>query len=229
MKLSISNIGWSSDDETVYKMMQDKGFTGLEIAPTRIIPDAPYDHLEEAGKWAAGLKENYGFVVPSMQSIWYGRTEKIFGTEEERQILIDYTKKAIDFAAAVGCGNLVFGCPKNRSIPVDSDSRMSEHDGIDLAGSNHVNSDVLNRYYEIGVNFFRELGDYAAEKGTVIGMEANPAIYGANYVNYTEEALELISQNASSLSLVILDLILPGIKGLEVLKRLKKQVNRYFP
>lgn len=53
----------------------------------------------------------------SMQSIWYGRTEKLFGTEEERNLLLDYTKSAVDFAAAIGCKNLVFGCPKNRCIP----------------------------------------------------------------------------------------------------------------
>ena len=41
------------------------------------------------------LKKNEGFIVPSMQSIWFGRQEKVFGTAEERQILVDYTKKAI--------------------------------------------------------------------------------------------------------------------------------------
>jgi len=38
------------------------------------------------------LMKKYGFKVPSMQSIWYGRQEMIFGTQEERQILLEYTK-----------------------------------------------------------------------------------------------------------------------------------------
>ena len=42
------------------------------------------------------IKKNEGFTVPSMQSIWFGRQEKIFGTLEERKILVEYTKKAID-------------------------------------------------------------------------------------------------------------------------------------
>lgn len=37
MKLSISNIGWDAEqDEAVYRLMGAYGFSGLEIAPTRI-------------------------------------------------------------------------------------------------------------------------------------------------------------------------------------------------
>lgn len=170
MKLSISNIGWDvSNDASVYGLMKKYGYSGLEIAPTRIFPDNPYEHLKDAKEWAEELKKIEGFIIPSMQSIWFGRQEKIFGTSEERQILIDYTKKSIDFAAAIGCKNLVFGCPRNRYIPEDADP-------------------------SIAVAFFKELGDYAAEHNTVIGMEANPPIYNTNYINGTKSALELIEQ-----------------------------------
>ena len=170
MKLSISNIGWSEEnDVTVYTMMKEYGFWGLEIAPTRIFTEQPYDKIYDARVWADKLKFENGFVVPSMQSIWYGRTEKLFGTDEERVALIDYTKKAIIFAEAVGCKNLVFGCPRNRSIP----------DGADE---------------NIAISFFKEIGDYAAEHGTVVGMEANPTIYNTNYINDTASALELIEE-----------------------------------
>lgn len=170
MKLSISNIGWSKEnDETVYEMMIKFGFSGLEIAPTRIFPELPYDKCAEARVWSKELKDNYGLSVPSMQSIWFGRQEKIFGTEEERKVLLEYTRKAIDFAVAIQCGNLVFGCPRNRSIPEGADA-------------------------DIAISFFRELGEYAAQKGTVVGMEANPPIYNTNYINDTRSAIELIRQ-----------------------------------
>lgn len=78
-------------------------------------------------------------------------------------------KKAIDFAAAVGCKNIVFGCPRNRAVPQAADP-------------------------EQGVSFFREIGKYAAQKGTAIGMEANPPVYHTNYINDTLSALELIEQ-----------------------------------
>ena len=41
-QLAISNIAWhKEDDEAVYTAMQQAGFTGLEIAPTRIFPEKP--------------------------------------------------------------------------------------------------------------------------------------------------------------------------------------------
>ena len=170
MNLSISNIGWAEEnDVAVYTMMKNYGFTGLEIAPTRIFPEQPYSNLEQARIWADKLKSENGFIVPSMQSIWYGRTEKLFGTDEESAALVDYTKKAIDFAEAVGCKNLVFGCPRNRSIPNGADEN-------------------------IAIRFFKKIGDYAVEHGTVVGMEANPPIYNTNYINDTLSALELIEK-----------------------------------
>ena len=182
MKLSISNIGWSSEnDEKVYSLMKNIGFSGLEIAPTRIFPENPYDKLKEAKEWKKELFEKYGFDIPSMQSIWYGRQERIFGSKEERQKLIDYTKKAIDFAVAIECKNLVFGCPRNRSLQ---------------EGENE----------EIAFDFFKELGDYAYNVGIVIGMEANPTIYNTNYINNTKSALDLIKKVDSKGFLLNFDL-----------------------
>lgn len=170
MKLSISNIAWEKEqDETIYTLMQEYGFRGLEIAPTRVFSNTPYEHVSDAVLWAEYLKKSYGFVISSVQSIWYGRTESIFGSEKERLSLISYTKKAIDFAAAVDCKNLVFGCPRNRNIP----------DGKTMEGV---------------IPFFREIADYAAQKNTVIGVEANPPIYNTNFINDTSSAIRLIKE-----------------------------------
>ena len=170
MKLAISNIGWTAlNDSEMYQYICNEGFSGIEIAPTRIFPANPYEDLQAAQNWADDLRVHYGLNIPSMQSIWYGRTEKIFGSEQERKALTDYTIQAIDFAAAIGCRNLVFGCPKNRVL----DDRLA---------------------WQIGVDFFRELAAYAVEYDVVIGMEANPDIYGTNYVNTTLEALNLLAE-----------------------------------
>ena len=144
MNLSVSNIAW-------------------DVAQN----DAVYSHISAAAAWAADMRSKYGFAISSMQSIWYGRSEKLFGTEAERTALLEYTKRAVDFAAAIGCKNLVFGCPKNRNKPDNADE-------------------------EISVRFFREIGDYAAAKNTCVALEANPAIYGTNFVNTTHEAIALI-------------------------------------
>ena len=182
MKLSVSNIAWAAhDDALVYEYMRERGFSGLEIAPTRLFPDAPYERAEEARRWKEELHRAWGLSVCSMQSIWYGRTERLFGSEEERQALKDYTKKAIDFAEALGCGNLVFGCPKNRVLPADGE------DGIALS-------------------FFRELGEYAAAHHTVLAVEANPPLYGTNFLNTTREALDFVERVGSAGCMLNLDL-----------------------
>ena len=170
IKYAISNIAWDgANDHMVYEMMGQYGFTGLEIAPTRIFPSNPYDKLEEAYNWKQNIKNKYGFSVPSMQSIWYGRKENIFCNSEDRATLIDYTKKAVDFAARIGCRNLVFGCPRNRNMPEDADRNVA-------------------------FSFFREIGEYANYKGCVIGLEANPPIYNTNFLNDTLSVVKLIEE-----------------------------------
>lgn len=200
MNLAISNIAWAENmDKDVCYLMKRNGFSGLEIAPTRIFPKMPYDKISEAAEWSQKLKEEYNFVVPSMQSIWFGRQEKLFGSGEERKALMEYTRKAIDFAAVIGCKNLVFGCPRNRNCP----------DGI--------NPDTV-------IPFFKELGDYAAYRGTVIGMEANPPIYNTNYINDTISALELIRQVKSDGFLLNLD-VGTMIQNQEKVSELEGQVQ----
>lgn len=200
MKLAISNIAWDSQaNGTVYHWMQEFGFTGLEIAPTKIIAASPYEQLNEAKQWSEQLKETYGFVVPSMQSIWYGRPEKLFGTAEERFFLLEYTKKAIRFASTIGCGNLVFGCPKNRQKPEE----IGE---------------------EIELEFFYDIGEYAKEHGTTIGMEANPPIYQTNYINDTVSALKLVRKVNSRGFLLNLD-VGTMIENEETVDILKGQIS----
>jgi len=169
MKLSISNIAWAKEqDQHMYAFLKDSNFSGIEIAPTRIFEKNPYDKLEEAQQFAVELKKEFGLQISSMQSICYGITESIFGTVEERQVLVEYTKKAIDFASVINCKNLVFGCPKNRII-----------------GENQM---------DVAVAFFSELGQYAQQKGTVLALEANPVIYGTNFINTTKQSFDFVKE-----------------------------------
>lgn len=170
MKLSISNIAWDRIyDDQMYNCLQESGFAGLEIAPSRIFPNGPYDDLERIHIWSEKLRETYGLSVSSMQSVWYGRRERLFGSREERNLLVSYTKKAVMSAQAAGCSHIVFGCPRNRMTYYEGD-------------------------WDKGAAFFRELGEYAAEHHVIIGMEANPPIYGTNYITGTESAFELVNQ-----------------------------------
>ena len=173
MKIAISNIAWSKDEDSkMYEYLKKNDITSLEIAPTRIIEENPYNHLDEAQKMAQELKNNYQLDIVSMQSIWFGKKENIFVSEENYQILVDYTKKAILFAHAIGCPNLVFGNPKNR------------------------NMDNYEKDYPIALNFFKEIGQFALNNNVVIALEPNPTIYNTNFLNTTKEALDFVKKIA---------------------------------
>lgn len=169
MKLSISNIAWGKEaDKEMYEYIMNAKFDAIEIAPTRIIEENPYENIDDAEKFAIELESNYNLKISSMQSIWYGKQGNIFNPNEAENF-INYTKKAIDFANRIGCKNLVFGCPKNRMIP---EGRQED--------------DVLY--------FFKQLGEYANEKQTVLAIEPNPTIYGTNFINYTNQAFEFVKK-----------------------------------
>lgn len=165
MKISVSNIGWDKQhDDEMYEYIANSKLNGIEIAPTRIIENRPYEKNEQAIEFAKNMKEKYDLEISSMQSIWYGKQGNIFD-EENAKMFIEYTKKAIDFASDIKCKNLVFGCPKNRNMP-----------------EGKTTNDILY--------FFKELGDYAEKKKTIIAIEPNPTIYGTNFLNTTKEAIE---------------------------------------
>jgi sugar phosphate isomerase/epimerase len=170
MKLSISNIAWSAEhDACMYRFLGEQGFSGLEIAPARVFPQEPYKHIKEAKAFAGMLQNSYGLSVSSIQSIWYGRTESIFGSDKDRAGLIEYTKKAIRFAEALSCANLVFGCPRNRNMPSPD-------------------------MFPAAIAFFTAIARYACEHRRVIALEPNPPVYNTNFINTTEEAFELCNK-----------------------------------
>ena len=202
MKVAVSNIAWSPDeDSSMYEFLSERRLA-LEIAPTRIIPwddsntlgrmAGPYDRIRDAANWAKNLYAKYGLNVVSMQSILNGVKANMFGKEDERRFLIDYMKSAIDFAAAVKCRNLVFGCPLNRRIP--------DEYPLEKAG-------------KVAIDFFSEITMYAAQQGTCVSIEANPTIYNTNFINYTSQAFDLVrciarevGKNASKAFKVNLDM-----------------------
>lgn len=182
IKLSISNIAWTSkNDDEMYKYVSDSNFDGLEIAPTRIFIENPYEKLDLAKKFSKELKDKYNLEISSIQSILFGREERLFGSKIERKILLKYMKMAIDFAKVINCYNLVFGSPKNRII--ESYNQLS-----------------------VAIEFFRELGDYAFQKNTILSIEPNPKIYGTNFINTTKEAFELVKKVSNSGFKVNIDL-----------------------
>lgn len=178
MKLAISNIAWSSEyDETMYSYLKSTPFTAIEIAPTRIFSENPYQNLEKASRWSQNLSSDYGLSVCSMQSIWFGKSENIFQSDQSKNELFNYTKSCIEFAQSIQCNNIVFGCPKNRNNPT-------------------------NQPLSVLTEFLALSGEYAENHNTVFAIEANPDIYGTNTINGTESAFE-ITRNINSKGLKV--------------------------
>lgn len=165
MKLAASNIAWDrNQDKMAYACLKNYGFTGLEVAPSRVIEYEPYQHLNEAEQFALQLRNEYNLEICSMQSIWYGCQQNMFSSSEERIALMEKTCQAVRFAKAMRCNNIVFGCPIQRNMAI--------------LGQENIAS-----------MFFKEVGNYAKFNGVVFAIEANPAIYNTNFLISTEEAL----------------------------------------
>lgn len=205
MKLSASNIAWQdNEDESVYQRLKLYGFSGIEIAPTRLVPSMPYhfDNRDIAKDAANTLRTTWGLSICSAQSILYGIKQRLFGNVEEREFLFDYTCAAVDFAADIGCPHVVFGSPRNRVLQHPSQRT-------------------------IGEEFFTACARHAEKKGVIIGIEANPASYGTNYLNTTKEALALVKAINSPSFRLNLDLgaILENGEELEYVEKIIDYVS----
>jgi sugar phosphate isomerase/epimerase len=174
MKLAMSAIAWEpADDDPAARILREHGFSGVELAPTKIFPRP--DAAGDAGIAACRAAwERRGLPIVALQALLFGRPElTVFG--ETRETTIDYLSRIIRLGARLGAGALVFGSPKNRvrgSLP-------------------------LAQAWESAVAFFRRLADVAVEAGTCLCIEPNPPQYGADFILDSKEALRLVEEVGS--------------------------------
>ncbi len=202
VKLAVSHIAWQEEDEReALAMLQKHGFEGLEIAPPRVAGPLPYEKPQTVAEYARNVQSQYGLKVCSMQSIWYGKSACLF-LKEEREELLAYSKQAIRFAEAAAIPNLVFGCPKNRVVPPGG----KEDDAV---------------------SFFKELGEMAKTCGTCFSLEANPPIYGTNFMNTTEQALNMAKRVNSAGCKVNLDVgtMIENREPTQILRDRMREIN----
>ena len=196
MRLAASNIAWDSgQDKKAYGCLNKYGFTGLEVAPSRVIAVDPYEHTNEAEQFALQLKKEYNLEICSMQSIWFGCQQNMFSSNDERMALLERTYKAVRFAAAMHCKNIVFGCPSQRNMSTADQE-------------------------EVGKAFFKDVGSYAKSNNVVFALEANPTIYNTNFLNSTEETLSWAIQLSPYGVALNLDIgtMIENKEGLDIIK-----------
>lgn len=172
MKLAASNIAWlPDDDERVSALLQDAGFSGVEIAPTRYWADPSKVSLQEAEKVRRFWSERKLPII-AMQSLLFARpTSALFGSDDERSSLLNYLANIVSLGSMLGARVLVFGSPRNRTrgaLP-------------------------LQQALNIAIPFFRQLGDAAAKANVIIGIEPNPEAYNCDFVTNTSEGVDLVA------------------------------------
>ncbi|SBT37691.1 sugar phosphate isomerase/epimerase family protein [Micromonospora auratinigra] len=170
MKVAVSNIAWEpGDDEKVADALRRAGAEAVEVAPTKVWPDptavSPAQAHAYGRAWARA-----GLPVVAAQSLLYGRPDlTLFGPGREE--FVAYLGRIAELGAALGATALVFGSPRNRlrqDLPVA----------------------VADR---IAVDVFGRLAERAVAAGTTFCVEANPAVYGADYLTRATEAAALVA------------------------------------
>lgn len=178
MKLAGSNIAWPNGvaaDELAAEILVRHGATGVELAPGKCWPD-PIAASKTEALAVRDWWEGRGLQIVAFQALLFGRPDLVlFGEPAARQALAAHLDRLSQLAAWVGAKTLVFGSPKNR-----------------LRGNRSLD-DVL----PTAVEFFRQAGDCAASHGVVIGIEANPAEYGGDFVTHLHYAVALVKLVAS--------------------------------
>lgn len=188
MKFAVSNIAWKPDERLLaYETLAAQSVQGLEVAPGLLF-DGAEDVFEPEEVFAqARMREiaGAGLTLVSMQSLLFGVDgAALFEGEAALGRFIKGMERAIDLAGRFEIPNLVFGSPKQRVIP----GTMS-----------------LERATENAAMVFQQLGDRAASAGTIIAMEANPAVYGTNFLNDTKSVLEFVEMIHHPAIKIVLD------------------------
>lgn len=190
---SVSNIAWDKNHEMMaYHLLASKSIKGLEIAPSLLFHESgsPLNPDDNEIKRIQHVLKFFDLKIVSMQSIFFGNDGiKLFDNLSSKTIFLnDFYKVfsyAIELANKLNIPNIVFGSPKQRIIPY----------GIEKLDA-----------YEFAADTFRKLGDLAKLNGTVISIEATPAIYGTNFLNSLEETINFVDSVSHPSIMINLDI-----------------------
>lgn len=196
MKFAVSNIAWKPDERLLaYEILAAQGVRGLEIAPGLLFDGAEDVFAPEETFAQARMREiaDAGLTLVSMQSLLFGVDgAALFDGEAALARFTKGMERAIDLAGRFGIPNLVFGSPKQRIIP---ETMNHEH------ATEHA------------AMIFQQLGDRAASAGTIIAIEANPAVYGTNFLNDTKAVVEFVKRIEHPAIKMVLDVGAQHLNG----------------
>lgn len=173
MRVSISNIAWDRwNDEAVVSILQKNGIDAIDVAPTKYFEDVRAISSTDVRKVREWWQLR-GIAIIGMQSLMFGQNGlNVFDGPASRKEILVHLRHICGIAEGLGASRLVFGSPKNRN-------RLSLDD---------------QTVEEVSTEFFRELGDIAAEHGVIFCLEPNPSVYGANFMVDSFETAKVVSR-----------------------------------
>ena len=173
MKIAISNIAWNvEEDKDILKLLKKYSISGVEIAPTKIWKNPTEESYQTINQYRKYWEKN-GISVSSTQSMLFGHPELlIFGNKDKRNQTLIYLEKMIRVSAGLGAKVIVFGSPKNRTR-----INVSKKQALDIA-----------------CDFFFKIATISRKYNVFFCIEPNPIEYGTNFINNTEQAIELIKE-----------------------------------
>lgn len=171
MRLAISNIAWdTTEDEAVAALLQNFAVDAIDIAPGKYFPEpakATNGDISQVKDWWA----ERGIEITGMQALLFGTTGlNVFGSAESQTALLAHLAAVCRIGAGLGATRVVFGSPKNRDR-----YGLSDQEALDM-----------------GIPFFRQLGDIAQACGVTICLEPNPTCYGANFMTTSMETAQVV-------------------------------------
>jgi sugar phosphate isomerase/epimerase len=196
MRLSVSNIAWDMADEAAAaEMLAEAGVASVDVAPGKYFAD-PAQVSDSDGERVRRWWSDRGFQVVGLQSLLFGTTGLNLFSDDGT--MLQRLAHQCRIGRLLGAHALVFGSPKQR-----------DRTGLDEATAQRL-----------AVDFFRRLGDAAAAEGVTVCLEANPAMYGCNFMVRTEEAaavVEAVDHPAIRLQLDVGTIISNGEDPAEVI------------
>lgn len=172
--LAVSQIAWHASEEIeVANLMADMGINAIELAPSRLFENPGKPRADEIRKcrdfW--GVR---GIRPVAFQALLYGKPElTLFESAAAREAMIAYISQQILAAGALGVHALIFGSPRNRSIPRDMTAAIAN---------------------EIAVDTFRRIADVANDSGVILCVEPNPVEYGCNFITTAAHGIDMVRE-----------------------------------
>ncbi len=185
MKLSICNEIFSGlDIVKTFPLVKRFAYDGIEIAPFTIASNVESISTEKRTEIRRKAFNNEIEIVGAHWVLVCNKNVNLFGNSGEiNREAVDYLNKVIEFTSDIGGEIVVFGSPKQRSVPSE---------------------EVFERAWSSAVSAFKEIGDSANGKMVAVCIEPLSRDQ-TNFINNVREANKFITEVGHKNIKLILD------------------------